>query len=102
MINLEVICSPVILSADGCSTNTKAGKDMVQMYGLVCPSVRCSVHAADGSLKRMANSKTHSVPVVVDFLVSFRKVMKHFQLSGKSTAALNAVFDLGIGFSIFW
>ena len=82
-INLEMICSPVLLTADGCKTNTKAGKDMVKMYGLVCPSVRCSVHAADGSLKRMANSKTRSVEPVVEFLGCFRKVTKHFQLSIK-------------------
>lgn len=94
LINLEVICCPVIFSADGCSTNTKAGKDMVSKFGFVCASLRCTVHAADGSLKRLASSKTRSVEAVVQFVGCFRKVMKHFQASGKSTAALNVVLDI--------
>ena len=91
IIELEFLACPILVSADGCSTNTKAGREIVEKYGFVCLCLRCAVHAADGTLKRMAKSKTMSVQAVVDFLVIFRKIMKHFQNSGKSTAALNAV-----------
>ena len=43
---------------------------------------RCCSHAADGSLKRLANSKTMNLSEVTEFLPSFRKIMKHFKLSG--------------------
>ena len=37
----------------------------------------------------MANSKTMNVDTVTEFLQPFRKVMKHFKASGKSTSSLN-------------
>ena len=66
---------------------------MVEMLGLVSPTMRCVVHAGDSSLKQMANSKTMNVEAVTEFLAPFRKVMEHFQLSGKSTSTLNNVLS---------
>ena len=37
---------------------------LVEQFGLVSPNMQCIVHAGDGSLKRMANSKTMNVEVV--------------------------------------
>ena len=89
VINLCMMFWPVAIVADGCSTNSCASGKLVSRYGFVSPSMRCSSHAADGSLKRLANSKTMNVEEVTEFLPFFRKIMKHFSLSGKSTSALN-------------
>ena len=51
-------------------------------------------HTVDGSLKRMANSKTMNVAEVTEFLSDFRKIMKHFKLCGKSVSALNKVLEI--------
>ena len=94
IISLEMPRWPVGINADGCSTNESGAKKLIERYGLVSPSMRCVVHAGDGSLKRMANSKTMNVEAVTEFLGPFRKVMKHFQLSGKSTSSLNEVLHV--------
>ena len=103
---------PTAITADGCSTNLSAGNKLVENLGLTTPFmnydysnkeysleklygclhrsycifysfIRCGSHAADGSLKRLSNSKTMNVLEVPDkFLPSFRKIMKHFKLSG--------------------
>ena len=93
-ISLEMPFWPVAVTADGCSTNMAAGDKLLAMLGIPTPTMRCGSHAADGSLKRMANSKTMNVQEVSDFLPAFRKIMKHFKLSGKSTVALNVVLDI--------
>ena len=52
-------------------------------YCIFYSFIRCGSHAADGSLKRLANSKTMNVSEVSsEFLPSLRKIMKHFKLSG--------------------
>ena len=89
LIKLEVICCPLIFSDDDCSTNTKAGNDMVSNFSSVCPSLCCTDHAADGSLKRLASSKIRSVEVLVQCLACFRKVMKQ---SGR--ICINVVLDI--------
>ena len=80
---------PVALVADGCSTNVTAGEFLVEHYGLMSPTTRCSAHAASGSIKRISSSKTMCVEEVVTFATGIRPVLRHFQLSGKSTALLN-------------
>ena len=101
---------PTAITADGCSTNMSAGNKLVENLGLTTPFIRydysnlekalftllyrflhrsycilyfirCGSHAADGSLKHLANSKIMNVSEVSDeFLPSFRKIMKHFKL----------------------
>ena len=88
---------PVVNNADGCSTNISADDKLIKLFGLLTATIRCVVHAADGSSKRLANSKTMNVQEVTDFVQNFRKVMKHFQSSAKSTSLLNdflAVFSI--------
>ena len=54
--------------------------------------IRCGSHAADGSWKRLANSKTMDVLEVSDeSLPSFRKMMKHFTLSGMFKNLFNQI-----------
>ena len=88
---------PVVINADGCSTNISVDDKLLKLFCLLTPTIRCVVHAADGSSKRLANSKTMNVQEVTDFVQNFRKVMKHFQNSAKSTPLLNdflAVFSI--------
>ena len=94
VITLEMRHWPAVINGDGCSTNTSAGGKLVELFGLVSPNMRCVVDAGDGSLKRMANSKTMNVEAVTEFLPSFRKAMRHFQLSGKSTCILNEALSV--------
>ena len=61
-------------------------------YCIFYSFIRCGSHAADGSLKRLANSKTMNVSEVSDeFLSSFRKIMKHFRLSSMFKNLLNQI-----------
>ena len=85
---------PVAIKADGCSTNVSAGAKMLSHIGIVSPNMQCATHTADGSLKRMANPKSMNVAEVIEFLPYFRKVIKHFKLSGKSTCSLNEALEV--------
>ena len=61
-------------------------------YCIFYSFIRCGSHAADGSLKRLANSKTMNVSEVSDeFLPSFRKMMKHFTLGGMFKNLFNQI-----------
>ena len=75
--------------ADGCATNVCASKYISEQRGLLSPSIRCTSHASDGTIKRISTSKTRNVPQITEFLPAFRTVMRHFQLRGKSLALLN-------------
>ena len=88
-ITLVMMFWPVGINADGCSVNNLASVKLVNVYGLVTPSARCGSHAADGSIKRMAKSQTYCVEEVKVLAEFFAKILRHFQLSGKSTCLLN-------------
>ena len=61
-------------------------------YSIFYSFIRCGSHAADGSLKRLVNSKTMNVSEVSDeFLPSFRQIMKHFKLSGMFKNEFNRI-----------
>ena len=51
--------------------------------------IRCTVHAADGSIKCLTNSK-----VISYFLPNLPSVLRHFQLRGKSNHLLNEALEL--------
>lgn len=93
-IYLEMKHWPTSIMADGCATNNAANNKISDLLGILSPSLRCVVHAADGSIKRMTNSKTMNLQAVSDFLPALRSVLRHFQLSGKSTALLNEALDV--------
>ena len=57
-INLEMCHCPVAITGNSCSVNTAAGDDLATNIELTSPNMRCGSHAPDGSLKKMANSKT--------------------------------------------
>ena len=77
---------PVALVGDGCSVNKKAGEILTSHIGLLSPTTRCSAHAASGTIRRITASKTMSVPEVVTFASGINPILKHFKLSGKSSA----------------
>ena len=93
-INLEFKEWPVTVMADGCSTNVAAANKLSECFGFVTPNIRCTVHAADGSMKRLTNSKTMNVPEFSEFLPPFKTILRHFQLSGKSTSLLNNALEV--------
>ena len=85
---------PVAILADGCPTNTAASNLLTEYFGLLSRSIRCVVHAADGPVKRMTNSKTINFPDLSEFIPTLKAILRHFQLSGKSTALLNEVLEM--------
>ena len=52
---------PVCIAADDCATNSAAVEVLVDKIGLLSPGTRCSAHAAHGSARHLATSKTISV-----------------------------------------
>ena len=62
---------PVNINGDGCSTNNCASRNLSERYGILSPSIRCVVHAADGTIKRMVNSKTMNVDIYLNSCPSF-------------------------------
>ena len=80
---------PVCIAADGCATNSAAVEVLVDKIGLLSPGTRCSAHAAHGSARCLATSKTMSVQEVVEYATNLRPVLKHFKNSGKSLCLLN-------------
>ena len=77
------------LVGDGYAINKSTGDGLAAIYGLLSPTICCSAHAASGSIKRMAYSKTMQVEEVVTFTSGICPILQHFQLSGKSTSLLN-------------
>ena len=94
--NIELLFDnwPVALVADGCGVNKKAGEVLAEQISILCPTTRCSSHAATGSIRRLTTSKTTSVDEVVTFALGLKPILKHFKLSGKSSALLNAALEM--------
>ena len=78
---------------DSWSINVAAGTILNDYLGLLTPSIRCTVHAADGLIKRPTNSKTRNIQVKSDILPNLYSVLRHFQLNGKSTHLLNEALE---------
>ena len=85
---------PACIMADGCATNGAAVNLLTEQIGILSPTARCSGHAAHGSIKRMAASKTMCVDEVVTYPNHIRPILKHFKNSGKSTSALNSALQI--------
>ena len=92
-IQLEIDDWPVDM-ADGCATNIAVSNQLTEYLGFLSPSIRCVFHAADGSVKRMSNSKTKNFPDLSEFIQTLKAILCHFQLSGKSTALLNVALEM--------
>ena len=66
------------LVGDGCAESKYAGDSLATNHGLLSPTTSCSAHAASGSIKRMASSKTMCVEEVVIFASKIRPILRHF------------------------
>ena len=86
--------TPLGNCGDGFSVNTKSSRLLLVLYGMPTGSNRCSAHAADGSLKRIARSKTMSVDQVVSLYEALRSVVAHFENSSKSKEQLNEAISI--------
>ena len=96
-IQLESINWPNAVTGDGCATNYAACRMLSEDFGLQTPFNRCSSHTADGTLKRLAKSKTMNIPEVTTLYDALRSVMSHIVCSPKSTSLLKdsiAALDL--------
>ena len=93
-LELSFVNWPACITANGCTTNAAAVNLLVEKLGLLSPSARCSAHAAHGSMKRLAGSKTMCVQEVVEYAAQIRPVLKHFKNSGKSLSLLNDELNL--------
>ena len=80
--------------ADGCSTNIAAGNQLTKYLGFLTPNLRRVLHAADGSIKCMINSKTMNFQELSDFIPAIRAILRHFQPSGNSTFLLNEALEM--------
>ena len=88
-IQLEIEDWPVGIMADGCATNIALSNQLTEYLGFLSSSICCVVHATDGSVKQMTNSKTMNFPDLSEFIPTLKAILCHFQLSGKNTALLN-------------
>ena len=46
---------PVMINADGCSTNASVGEKISKLFGLFSPTIRFVQQSTEGSLKLLAN-----------------------------------------------
>ena len=82
------------MNADGCATNVAASKLISEKLGWLSLSRRYVSNAAHGSVDRMVNSKTMNIKEISEFLLPFRTIQCHFQLSRKSLALLRKALDI--------
>ena len=84
---------PVGNCGDGVSVNTKAARLLSKLYGFTTPSLRCSSHACDGTLKRLARLKTMCVDEVKELYESLAPMIKHLSYSVKNKDAFERAME---------
>ena len=92
-IELEMDNWRTCIMADRYSTNLSSNDKLTTLLELLSQRLHYAVYAADGSIRRLTNSKTMNVPEVSEFLPTLRSILRHFQLSGRSTALLNDALE---------
>ena len=75
----------------GFSVNVAAGTKSNDYLGPLTALNKFTDCVVDGSIKRLTNSKTRNLS---DFLPKLCSILRHFQLSGKSTHLLNEALEL--------
>ena len=80
---------PTSITADGCGVNILASELLKEDWGLHSPFTRCAAHRADGSLKRIAKSKTHCVAEVVETHNALKPIVGSFKHSSLHLDQLN-------------
>ena len=93
-IHIKAENTPIANTGDGVASNGKASRILCCCYGFGTPSYHCSCHSVDLVIKRMAKSKTMSVPEVVETYNHLRPIIKHFQNSTKSKERLDKALEI--------
>ena len=94
IIKLVVDNWPVLNCGDGVAVNRSAAVFVTNKYGLPSPSARCSVHASDGTLKRLAKSETMSVVEIATLYDNLRSIVKNFHFSIKNKEILDDAMSM--------
>ena len=81
---------PVVNCGDGVAVNNSAAVFIANTYSLPSLSAWYSVHASDGTLKRLAKSKTMSVPEIVTLYECLRSIVQNFKFSIKNKDILDS------------
>ena len=85
---------PIANIGDGVSVNVKAAQVLQDLFGFMSPDFWCSAHAASGSIKRLATSKSMNVPEVTTLYECLSMVIKHFESSIKNTETLDQYMEI--------
>ena len=93
VVRITVNSPPIGNCGDGASVNGKAARVLSELYGIQSPSFRCSAHAADGTLIRLARSEM-CVEEVKSLYNCMKPVVKHFQHSSKSKECLDSAMAM--------
>ena len=93
-IHIKLDNTPIANTGDGVASNGKASRLLYLCYGFATPSYHCATHSADLVVKRMAKSKTMSVPEVASAYNALKPVVKHFQFSSKSKERLDKAMKI--------
>ena len=98
--NDKVVCIavsnrfPVANIGDGVGVNIKAARVLRDLFGFTSPDFWCSAHAASGSIKRLATSKTMNVLEVTTLYECLKMVIKPFESSVKNKETLDQYMDI--------
>ena len=76
------------------SPSTQAARGLRDYFGFHSPDFRCAVHAADGTLKSLAKSKTMNVAEVTTLYETLRTIIKHFECSIKNKEKLDECMEI--------
>ena len=79
----------IAYTSDGVALNGRSSCILCLCYGLDAPCYHCAAHSSDLVMKRIAKSKTMSVPKVVKTYDCLQRVIKHFKMSFKSKGKFN-------------
>ena len=98
--NEKVVCIavsnrfPVTNIGDGVGVNIKAAGVLRDLFGFISPDFWCSAHAASGSIKRLATSKTMNVLEVTTLCECLKMVIKPFESSVKNKETLDQYMEI--------
>ena len=96
--NKEIIIavqnSPAGICDDDVSYNNKAARPLSELYGFQYPSYQCSAHICDGTVKRLARSKTMSAVEIKECYESLSPTVKNFSCSMKNKESLDQAMKM--------
>ena len=85
---------PIGNCGDGVAVNVKGAQLLRVLYGFEFPDFLCAAHAASGTIKRLAISKTMCVTEVSNFYNCLRTIVCHFETSVKNKELLDDCMEV--------